>query len=89
MTFACNVLNKNGERWLLIRKPEIYTATSFVIWLRINGIKIGYTEPNQNIFAAREIRHHESQPLSAILKHVLKYSTSLTADVIGISVAKK
>jgi serine-type D-Ala-D-Ala carboxypeptidase/endopeptidase (penicillin-binding protein 4) len=89
MTFAYNVLKKNGGRWLLIRKPEIYAATSFVIWLRSNGIKIGNTEPIQIIFAVREIRHHESQPLSAILKHVLKYSTSLTADVIGISVAKK
>ncbi len=88
-TVARGALGKGGARWLPVRKPEIYAGEVFQSFARAQGIKlsapvIADQKPSGDVLAKVE-----SEPLSRLLKDMLKWSTNLTAEVVGLTASQK
>jgi len=84
-TVAQGALGNGGARWLPVRRPALYCAEVFQTLARSHGIVLGQPEeiatPPQGAVLAR----HASEPLSEILRDMLKYSTNMTAETVGLS----
>lgn len=89
-TVARNALGQSGARWLPVRKPALYTAEVFQILARANGIVL---KTGEKIDALPPITttlvRHESAPLRVILRDMLKYSTNVTAECVGLTATQK
>lgn len=83
-TVARGALGKGGARWLPVRKPELYAAEVFQTLARAQGI----TLPKAQIMTVRPrgtvLVNHRSRPLNDILQAMLRFSTNLTAEVVGL-----
>lgn len=82
-TVARGALGKGGARWLPVRKPEAYAGEVFQTFARSHGIvlkapKVLKISPGGTVLA-----QVVSPPLPVILRNMLKYSTNLTAEVVG------
>ncbi len=85
-TVARGALGRNGARWLPVRKPARYAAEVFQILARSNGIVLKTPELIDTLPAdAVTILSHESKPLRVILRDMLKYSTNITAECVGMT----
>ncbi|HKK97683.1 MAG TPA: D-alanyl-D-alanine carboxypeptidase/D-alanyl-D-alanine-endopeptidase [Marivita sp.] len=88
-TVARNALGQNGSRWLPVRKPALYAAEVFQILARSNGIVL---KTGQKISAlpisATPLVTHESPPLRIILRDMLRFSTNITAECVGMTASK-
>jgi D-alanyl-D-alanine carboxypeptidase/D-alanyl-D-alanine-endopeptidase (penicillin-binding protein 4) len=85
-TVARGALGRNGARWLPVRKTAQYTAEVFQVLARSNGIVLKAPEMLDALPAgASDVMTHESAPLRIILRDMLKYSTNVTAECIGLT----
>ncbi|MGJ8602897.1 MAG: D-alanyl-D-alanine carboxypeptidase/D-alanyl-D-alanine endopeptidase [Marivita sp.] len=85
-TVAREALGRNGARWLPVRKPGRYAAEVFQILARSNGIVLKAPEfPEALPASATPILTHESAPLRIILRDMLKFSTNITAECVGMT----
>lgn len=86
-TVASAALGKGGSRWLPVRQPGLYTAEVFRTLLAAQGIDL--SEPNQTTKPeGTEIGRAESEPLTDVLRDMLRFSTNLTAEIVGLSASK-
>ncbi|NJM81887.1 MAG: D-alanyl-D-alanine carboxypeptidase/D-alanyl-D-alanine-endopeptidase [Tabrizicola sp.] len=86
-TVAAGALGKGGSRWLPVRHPGRYTAEVFRVLARAQGIDL----PPASAAAAAagtEIGRIESEPLSEVLRDMLKFSTNLTAEAVGLAASQ-
>lgn len=85
-TVARSALENNGGRWLPVRRPAAYLAEVFQTMARERGISLGapvFSEsapPN-----ARVLVDYVSPPLEDILRGMMRWSTNLTAEVVGLA----
>lgn len=86
---ASGALGKGGSRWLPVRKPGLYAADVFQTFARTHGIVLKTPKRSTRLPKARALVTHTSPPLSKILRDMLKYSTNLTAEVVGLSATLK
>jgi D-alanyl-D-alanine carboxypeptidase/D-alanyl-D-alanine-endopeptidase (penicillin-binding protein 4) len=85
-TVARGALGRNGARWLPVRKPARYAAEVFQILARSNGIVLKTPELIDTVpTGTTAIVVHQSAPLRIILRDMLKYSTNITAECIGLT----
>lgn len=85
-TVAAEALGKDGSRWLPVRHPAAYVAEVFQTLCAAQGIKLPraeviYALPN----GAEDIVRHDSEPLPDLLRKMLKFSTNLTAEAVGLA----
>ena len=88
-TVAKSALGKSGSRWLPVRKPEMYAGEVFQTFAGSHGITL-----RAPVLAVRRPKgtvlvRHKSVQLRTILKDMLKYSTNLTAEVVGMAATQK
>jgi len=85
-TVAASALGKEGSRWLPVRQPGIYVAEVFRTLCAAQGIDL---PPAEFVPALPEgavaIVAHDSDSLPAVLKKMLKYSTNVTAEAVGLT----
>ena len=85
-TVAQSALGKGGSRWLPVRHPAAYTAEVFQTLCAAHGITL---EPAQIITAlpdqVQTIVQHQSDPLPEVLRGMLRFSTNLTAEAVGLA----
>lgn len=85
-TVAESALGKDGSRWLPVRNPAAYVAEVFQTLCAAQGIVL---KPAQVIPAlpaeVQTIVQHESEVLPEILRDMLKFSTNLTAEAVGLA----
>ncbi len=84
-TVARDALGEGGARWLPVRRPEVYAAQACRSILHSHGIAVqglGYapTAPVDSV----TLTEHVSDPLPDILRGMLRWSTNLTAEVVGL-----
>ncbi len=84
-TVARGALGQEGARWLPVRQPHLYTAEVFQVLARSRGIvldapQFGGTPPDAGLVMAV----HVSEPLEDILRGMMRWSTNLTAEVVGL-----
>jgi len=84
-TVARGALGNGGARWLPVRKPELYAAEVFATFARSQGIALGKPAMQDDVPQGGVIATHHSAPLRDILRDMLRYSTNLTAEMVGLT----
>lgn len=84
-TVARTALGDGGARWLPVRRPSAYVAEVFETLARANGltfrgVELGADPPE----GALVLVEHVSEPLEDILRGMMRWSTNLTAEVVGL-----
>lgn len=87
-TVAKGALGKNGSRWLPVRYPAIYAGQVFRDLAAGEGIVLPDPALCAGEPAGSVIVTHESAPLTDMIRDMLKYSTNLTAEVIGLAATR-
>mgnify|MGYP006163909651 CR=1 FL=1 len=85
-TVAEPALREAGSRWLPVRRPTPYVAEVFATLAAAHCL----TLPRAEIMAqppadAVEIVAHEGEELTAVLADMLRFSTNLTAEAVGLT----
>lgn len=84
-TVARGALGSGGARWLPVRKPALYAGEVFQILARAQGIQLGGSVGVAKAAQGSALVIRDSAPLSDVLRDMLKYSTNLTAEAIGMT----
>ncbi|MCC1492821.1 D-alanyl-D-alanine carboxypeptidase/D-alanyl-D-alanine-endopeptidase [Cognatishimia sp. F0-27] len=82
-TVARGALGNGGARWLPVRKPELYAGEVFEAFARSQGISLKAPEVSDVAPDGVVLTRLESAPLDEILRDMLRFSTNLTAEVVG------
>lgn len=88
-TVASAALGKGGTRWMPVRLPDLYAADVFHTLCAGRKIKLPKpqnlkTPPSGTAIAARN-----SETLDIVIRDMLKYSTNLTAEVLGMTASAR
>jgi len=82
---ARRALGRRGSRWLPVRLPGRYAADVFRTLARSHGIVLPPPLPAAGARDGfRVLVGIESEPLDRVLKGMLRYSTNLTAEAVGL-----
>ncbi|WP_460274239.1 D-alanyl-D-alanine carboxypeptidase/D-alanyl-D-alanine endopeptidase [Celeribacter sp. ULVN23_4] len=85
-TVAKAALGNGGARWLPVRLPGLYAAEVFQAVAGAQGLKL--PQGTRKALSGTEVARIESAPLSIVVRDMLKYSTNLTAEVIGLTASR-
>lgn len=81
-------LGNGGARWLPVRKPGLYAGEVFATLAAAHGIRLGAPEPAPAGMTGTRLASHSSRPLRILVRDMLKYSTNLTAEVLGLTASR-
>ena len=84
-TVASSALGAKGARWLPVRKPDVYAGEVFRTFARAHGIVLKPEKAVRSLPDGKTLVTHHSATLTQILRGMLKYSTNLTAELVGIA----
>ncbi len=85
-TVASGALGNGGARWLPVRNPAAYAGDVFRTMARAQGIVLQpATRVSRLAGGGTVLVTHQSEPLEPILQDMLKYSTNLTAEMVGMT----
>ncbi len=82
---ARGALGNSGARWLPVRKPGLYAGEVFQTLAGSNGIRLGKPQMIDVVPAGDVLVRHQSDDLRRILRDMLKWSTNLTAEMMGLA----
>jgi len=81
---ASKALGRGGGRWLPVRRPEIYAGDVLQTVARSHGIKLPFPKKMTGSPRGTVLVEHVSPNLNKITKDMLRFSTNLTAEVVGL-----
>jgi D-alanyl-D-alanine carboxypeptidase/D-alanyl-D-alanine-endopeptidase (penicillin-binding protein 4) len=84
-TVASGALGKAGSRWLPVRDPGRYVAEVFGVLARAQGIRLDPGERAEARPEGVELARVESEPLTEVLRDMLRFSTNVTAECVGLA----
>lgn len=84
-TVLDRALDKKGQRWLPVRRPSAYAADVFRSLAAARGATLPEAEPGRAPAPSVTLAFRRSDPLEEILREMLKYSTNLTAESVGLA----
>lgn len=84
-TVASTALGKGGSRWLPVRQPEVYAGEVFRTLARAQGIRLPEARVVAQAPKGTVVTQLASDPLGPVMRDMLKYSTNLTAEVVGLT----
>lgn len=82
-------LGKEGGRWLPTRVPELYAGEAFAAIARSMGVQMPVPQHGVMPSEAKLVARHESPDLTKMLSDMLRFSTNLTAEVMGFRSSKE
>ena len=82
-TVASAALGKGGSRWLPVRRPAAYAGEVFQTLCAAQGITL--PNPRQGGGQGTVVAETLSPPLVPLLRDMLRHSTNLTAEVVGLT----
>lgn len=88
-TVAQSALGSGGARWLPVRKPGLYVGDVFQTLARSHGIVLQNPAVVDRAPAGQVLVSHKSDTLRAILQDMLRFSTNITAEMVGMSATAK
>lgn len=81
---AASALRTPGSRWLPVRSPGLYAGDVLRALLLSRGISAPAPETGRAA-PAEVLAEHRSPPLTDVLREMLRHSTNITAEVIGLA----
>ncbi len=84
-TVARSALNAEGSRWLPVRVPALYAAEVFAGFARSKGIVLKSPRLVADLPQSVELARHQGQPLPGLLTDMMRFSTNITAEVVGLT----
>ncbi|WP_424975276.1 D-alanyl-D-alanine carboxypeptidase/D-alanyl-D-alanine endopeptidase [Dinoroseobacter sp. S124A] len=88
-TVARGALGVEGGRWLPVRNPAGYAADVFQTLAGAQGLRLTLGSSSRTLpDGAQRLAEHLSPPLTEIARGMLKYSTNLTAECLGLATSR-
>ncbi len=84
-TVAQGALGNGGSRWLPVRQPALYAGEVFQALARAQGVTLPAPMATQGLPTGTVLVTHQSGELRAILRTMLRWSTNLTAEAVGLA----
>ena len=84
-TVARGALGKGGARWLPVRNPGAYAGEVFATLARRHGVVLPVGRSAAHLPAGEVLAEVRSAPLVEVAEDMLRYSTNLTAEVLGMT----
>lgn len=84
-TVASSALQSSGSRWLPVRRPAEYTGDVLRVLLQARGCRVPEPTVIESSRGGTVLAEHSSEPLTEILRGMLRYSTNLTAETVGLA----
>lgn len=78
-------LGTGGTRWLPVRNSALYAGDVFRTLAGAQGIALGRPVPVDVLPRGAVLAQHDSAPLADVAAGMLRYSTNLTAEAVGLS----
>ncbi len=88
-TVAAQALGNGGSRWLPVRRPAEYAGQVFQVLMRSHGVVLRDPAPMRGSARGTVLAEHVSDDLAGILRGMLRWSTNLTAEVVGMSASSR
>ncbi len=86
---AKSALGKGGSRWLPVRQPADYAGEVFQSVAAINGIRVPKHKVVRKKVSGKTVAIWESGTVRQLAKSMIKYSTNMTAETLGLSASVK
>lgn len=83
--FPSASLRGTGSRWLPVRRPALYAGDVLRQIARAAGLDLPEPEEAPTPARARPIARLEGRPLVPVLQGMLKFSTNVTAEALGLA----
>ncbi|MEE3100903.1 MAG: D-alanyl-D-alanine carboxypeptidase, partial [Pseudomonadota bacterium] len=83
-TVLAGALGKDGQRWLPVRRPALHAAEVFRSFAAADGVTLPAAEMGRAPAGGATLALRRSRTLDAIVQDMLKYSTNLTAEAVGL-----
>lgn len=87
-TVASAALGKGGSRWLPVRQPARYAAEVVQALAASHGIRLKTPEQVATLPAGTVLAQDVSGTLDGIERDMLKYSTNIVAEALGLSATR-
>ncbi len=84
-TVAKRYLGDSGARWLPVRRPALYAGQVFEVLAKAQGIELGSAVEADSAPVGETLVRHESDELESLIRDMLKWSTNLTAEQLGLA----
>ncbi len=84
-TVASGSLGKGGSRWLPVRQPELYAGEVFQTLCAAQGISLPAPQLASASPGGTALAQVASPPLAEMLRGMLRHSTNITAEAIGLA----
>ncbi|MEO0379157.1 MAG: D-alanyl-D-alanine carboxypeptidase/D-alanyl-D-alanine-endopeptidase [Pseudomonadota bacterium] len=88
-TVAKSALGNGGSRWLPVRKPALYAGDVFQTLARSQGIVLKNPVVVNRAPGGTVLAVHQSDDLRKILRDMLRFSTNITAEMVGMAATAK
>ncbi len=82
---AQGALGNGGGRWLPVRDPATYGAEVFQVLAGAQGVALPRAVARERVASGTVIAQLQSEDLRGIQRRMLKYSTNVTAEILGLS----
>lgn len=87
-TVARAALGNTGSRWLPVRQPELYAGEVFRALAAAQGVRLPAPAMLRERPQGQVLIEHSSTDLATILRDTLRFSTNITAEVVGLSASQ-
>ncbi len=85
---SAQALERPGGRWLPVRRPDLYAGEVFRRLASEEGLSLPAPESGQAPIVSDIAARMESRELADILADMLRYSTNLTAEAVGLAATR-
>lgn len=85
---ARSALGGKGSRWLPIRRPWVYAGEVFRSLAKAQGVVLPEAKRTRKLTTGWTIAQTQSAELTSLTRAMLRYSTNLTAETLGLSASK-
>ncbi|WP_208353329.1 D-alanyl-D-alanine carboxypeptidase/D-alanyl-D-alanine-endopeptidase [Pseudaestuariivita rosea] len=87
-TVSRTALGGGGARWLPVRNPEIYAGDIFRAVAKELGVYLPRATIRKTVSGGTVIAENRSPSMASLCRGMLKYSTNLTAESLGMMATK-
>jgi serine-type D-Ala-D-Ala carboxypeptidase/endopeptidase (penicillin-binding protein 4) len=84
-TVARGALGNSGSRWLPVRHPELYAGDVLRVLAQGQGIALPPPQIATTSPSGRDLVTHLSVPLQEVLRDLLRFSTNISAEAVGMT----